>query len=188
MMVFAKGFSMLFLVAIGWAVWLVVAPQVATTGAPGPSLPPQVSAPLDAPIDRIVIEKSARRMTVFRRGQALKSYHIGLGFAPAGHKAQEGDGRTPEGFYRIDRKNDRSAFHLSLGIDYPRRADRQVAARRGVSPGGDIFIHGQPNQIEIADDMRIKGDWTAGCVAISNGEIKELFRVTPIGTEVEIRP
>lgn len=184
----ARGFSMLVLVAIGWAVWLAVAPQFGGAGDPAPSVPPQATAPLDAPIDRILVEKAARRMTVYRRGQALKTYHIALGFAPDGHKRQQGDGRTPEGFYRIDRKNDRSAYHLSLGIDYPRRADRQDAQARGVSPGGDIFIHGQPNQVQIADNMRIKGDWTAGCVAVSNGEIQELFRVTPIGTEVEIRP
>ncbi|MDO5622143.1 MAG: L,D-transpeptidase family protein [Paracoccus sp. (in: a-proteobacteria)] len=150
--------------------------------------PEPIGRALTGPVDRILIEKSARRMSVFRDGQRLKSYNVALGFAPQGHKQQQGDGRTPEGFYRIDRKNDRSAFHLSLGIDYPRRADRQAAAALGVSPGGDIMIHGQPNQLDIADNMRINGDWTAGCIAVSNGEMQELFRAIPIGTEVEIRP
>lgn len=137
-------------------------------------------------VDRIVIEKDRRTMAVYRDGEILKRYSIALGFAPEGDKVQEGDGRTPEGVYRVDRRNDRSKFHLSLGIDYPRAEDRAEAAALGVSPGGDIFIHGQPNR--IPDSMKLPGDWTAGCVALTNAEIEELFRHVPIGTEVEILP
>lgn len=137
-------------------------------------------------VDRIVIEKEKRTMAVYADGEILKRYRISLGFAPAGDKLQEGDGRTPEGIYRIDRRNAQSRFHLSLGIDYPRPEDRAEAAAQGVSPGGDIFIHGQPNS--VPDHMKLPGDWTEGCVAITNPEIQELFRHTPIGTEVEIRP
>ncbi|WP_231701026.1 L,D-transpeptidase family protein [Aliiruegeria sabulilitoris] len=137
-------------------------------------------------IDRIVIEKSRRTMVVYRDGEIRKRYRISLGFAPEGDKQQQGDGKTPEGIYRIDRRNDRSRFHLSLGLDYPRPEDRAEASALGVNPGGDIFIHGQPNK--LPDFMKIPGDWTEGCIAITNAEIEELFRHTTTGTEVEIRP
>ncbi|RYH11784.1 murein L,D-transpeptidase family protein [Tropicimonas sp. IMCC6043] len=137
-------------------------------------------------VDRIVIEKGKRTMAVYRDGEILKRYSISLGFAPEGDKEQQGDGRTPEGGYRVDRRNTQSRFHLSLGIDYPRAEDRAEAAALGVSPGGDIFIHGQPNR--LPDYMKLPGDWTEGCVALTNAEIEELFRHTPLGTEVEILP
>lgn len=151
--------------------------------APVPVVPDVV---LVGPVDRILIEKGARRMTAFQNGQALKIYKIALGFQPVGHKAAEGDGRTPEGIYRIDRRNDRSAYHLSLGIDYPRPQDIARAQEADVSPGGDIFIHGQPNLMPAG--ITLRRDWTAGCIAISDAEIRELFAATPIGTTVEIRP
>ncbi|SNS88792.1 L,D-transpeptidase family protein [Tropicimonas sediminicola] len=142
---------------------------------------------LTAEIDRIVVDKTRRTMRVYRDGRIQKVYRpIALGFAPEGDKFEEGDGRTPEGVFRIDRRNDQSAYHLSLGIDYPQRSHRARASEAGVSPGGDIFIHGQPNQRKGRPDLR--GDWTAGCVAISDDEIEELFRYTPMGTEVEILP
>ncbi|MFV0333746.1 MAG: murein L,D-transpeptidase family protein [Tropicimonas sp.] len=173
-------------------VWLTLA-YLAPLGLVGATLwhhyhPWDLSPPreLTREIDRIVIDKSRRVMVAYRDGKALKRYDIGLGFAPEGDKTQQGDGRTPEGIYRINRRNDRSRFHLSLGIDYPRPEDRAEARELGVDPGGDIFIHGQPNS--LPDTMMIPGDWTEGCIAITNPEIAELFRYTPIGTLVEIRP
>jgi len=151
--------------------------------APTPPVPP---VPLAEPIDRIVIEKSARRMTLFRDGSALRVYTVTLGFAPEGDKERQGDGRTPEGLFRIDRRNANSRFHLSLGIDYPQRDDRRRAAAGGYSPGGDIFIHGQPGG--ILPWQWIGADWTAGCIAVANAVVEELWAVTAIGTEVEIRP
>ncbi|TRW99256.1 L,D-transpeptidase [Paracoccus sp. M683] len=161
------------------------APQVTLPQRP-PTRPALPQARLTGPVDRILIEKSQRRMTVYRQGDVLKTYRIGLGFAPAGDKHQQGDGRTPEGVFRIDRRNDRSAYHLSLGIDYPRAQDRARAQAAGVNPGGDIFIHGQPNQRPEGEVLA--GDWTAGCIAISDAEIAELFAATALGTTVEIRP
>lgn len=158
--------------AIYWQLYLAPAP-----------LPPE---PLTGQIDHILIEKSERRLTVFRDGEALRTYTVALGFEPTGDKFQEGDGKTPEGLFTIDRRNPQSAYHLSLGIDYPQAGDRALAAAAGVSPGGDIFIHGQPNG--RAGSPTIPWDWTAGCVAISDSEIEELWRITPIGTTVEIRP
>lgn len=151
----------------------------------GPRPPAPPLAPLTGRIDRIVIEKSTRRMTLWQDGRELRTYRIALGFAPGGHKEQQGDGRTPEGLYRIDRRNPQSKYHLSLGIDYPQPADRTRAAAAGVSPGGDIFIHGQPNGFGA---VTMPHDWTAGCIAVSNAEIEEIWRVAAIGTEVEIRP
>ncbi|MGH1369664.1 MAG: L,D-transpeptidase family protein [Maritimibacter sp.] len=138
------------------------------------------------PVDRVLVEKGARRMTVYREGKAVKTYRIALGFAPIGDKVIEGDGRTPEGVFRVNRRNPQSSFHLSLGINYPQPDDIARARAGGYSPGGDIMIHGQPNGRKLPNPIRM--DWTAGCIAVSNDEIEELWRVVAHGTEVEIRP
>jgi murein L,D-transpeptidase YafK len=148
-----------------------------------PAPPPP---PLTGEIDRIVIEKGARRMQLMQDGKAVRTYRIALGFTPEGDKERQGDGRTPEGEFTIDRRNDQSAFHLSLGLDYPQASHRKRAAEAGVDPGGDIFIHGQPNA--LPEGFKLKGDWTAGCIALTNAEMREVWAVTPIGTKVEIRP
>lgn len=140
--------------------------------------------PLTGTIDLIEIDKSERRMTVYREGVALRSYDVALGFSPVGDKSREGDGRTPEGRFRIDRRNPQSKFHLSLGLDYPHDEDKEHAEAYGFSPGGDIFIHGQPNWFPSV----MRGDWTEGCIAVTNSEMEELWRVARLGTEVVIRP
>lgn len=151
-----------------------------------PAPPPVDLPPITGRIDRILIEKADRRLTVFRGGRALRSYRVALGFAAEGDKLRQGDGRTPEGIFRIDRRNPESAFHLSLGLDYPQPDDIARARAGGYSPGGDIFIHGQPNA--LFGKAVLRHDWTEGCIAVSDPEIEELWRITPIGTEVEIRP
>lgn len=151
-----------------------------------PPEPPPIMEPITGQIDRILVEKSARKMTVFRDGTPLKTYKIALGFTPEGDKEVEGDGKTPEGIYKITHRNPKSAYHLSLGIDYPQPEDITRAKAAGVSPGGDIFIHGQPNR--SGRFVTIPYDWTAGCIAVSDDEIEELWAITPDGTEVEIRP
>ena len=135
--------------------------------------------------DFVLIEKADRRLSLWRDGSLLRSYAIGLGFAPEGDKAREGDGRTPEGRYRIDRRNAQSSFTLSLGINYPRPDQRAAARAEGRNPGGDIFIHGQPTGYQ---GPQIPGDWTAGCAAVSNAEMREIWSLVPMGTVVEIRP
>jgi murein L,D-transpeptidase YafK len=137
-------------------------------------------------VDRIVVEKSARRMVLLQSGQVVREYRVALGFTPTGHKDRQGDGRTPEGLFRIDRRNDRSAYHLSLGLDYPQPRDRARARAGGYSPGGDIMIHGQPNS--LPDSVIVKGDWTAGCIAVSNAEMREIWSVTDKNTLVEVKP
>ena len=175
----ARLFSALTALGLLAAAWVMLAPQ-------RPTPIPPLTAPLTGPVDHIVIHKSARRMTAFRDGQPLKTYPVALGFAPQGDKREQGDGKTPEGRFTINRMNPESAYHLSLGLDYPRPQDRARAAAEGVDPGGDIFIHGQPNQ--RPDGETLPGDWTAGCIAVSDSDIRELYAVARIGTTVEILP
>jgi murein L,D-transpeptidase YafK len=144
--------------------------------------------PRDSLADRIVIDKSDRRLSLYRRNRLLKTYDIALGPNPNGHKEREGDGRTPEGSYVIDSRNRNSAFHRSLHISYPNDRDRRRARRLGVSPGGDIMIHGLPNGMGAIGKAHLLRDWTQGCIAVTNAEIEEIWRVVPDGTRVEIRP
>ena len=132
--------------------------------------------------DFVLVRKSTRSMSLLRNKVPLRNYRIELGFAPLGHKRQEGDGRTPEGQYFIDRKNPRSNFHLSLGVSYPNRADVARAQAQGVEPGGDIFVHGQRRLIV---DKSLP-DWTAGCIAVSNREIEEIYAMVRLGTPILI--
>jgi murein L,D-transpeptidase YafK len=140
--------------------------------------------------DRVVVKKAERRLYLMRDGQALQSYEIALGFQPLGHKAREGDGRTPEGRYVLDRRNDRSRFYKALHISYPNPRDRLRAEHRDSSPGGMILIHGQPSGPSGGRDRptRIEGDWTLGCIAVSNREIEEIWSLTADGTPIEILP
>ncbi len=134
----------------------------------------------------ILVDKSDRTLTLYDGGTVLKTYTgLQFGDAPEGHKQFEGDERTPEGRYIIDTRNPNSAYHLSLRISYPNAQDRAYAEARGRSPGGDIFLHGQPNALPAG---RIPGDWTDGCIAVSNPEIEELWAAIPDGTPIEIRP
>ncbi|MDP5218168.1 L,D-transpeptidase family protein [Ruegeria sp. 2205SS24-7] len=151
-------------------------------GPPAPA--PDMAAAVEQ-VDHILIEKSARRLSATSDGNVVFEAEIALGFEPGGDKQMEGDGKTPEGHFTIDRRNPQSAFHLSLGLDYPRPEDIARAKAQGVDPGGDIFIHGQPNGLSI---LTLPGDWTAGCIAVSNAEMETLWRLVPIGTPVEIRP
>ncbi|MCU0800673.1 MAG: L,D-transpeptidase family protein [Rhodobacteraceae bacterium] len=148
---------------------------------PLPDLPPIIGT-----ADRIIVDKSARQMALMQNGRTLRTYQIALGFAPTGDKTRQGDGRTPEGLFRIAVRNDASKYHLSLGLDYPQPQDRARAAAGGYDPGGDIMIHGQPNA--LPDGTVIKGDWTAGCIAVSNAEMREIWASTDGDTIVEVRP
>jgi murein L,D-transpeptidase YafK len=138
--------------------------------------------------DRILVEKSARKLTLFKRDKILKTYRIALGRNPVGAKTQKDDGRTPEGKYIIDSRNARSRFHLSLHISYPNARDRAAAAARGVDPGGDIMIHGLTNGLGWLGALHRLRDWTNGCIAVTNSEIEEIWRLVPNGTTVGIVP
>ena len=139
-------------------------------------------------IDRIVVEKAARKLSIFRDGRQLKTYRVALGRNPIGPKEKEGDMKTPEGIYQIDTRNAQSSFHLALHISYPSADDNARAAERGVPAGFDIMIHGIPNGRGWIGAFHRWEDWTAGCIALTDEEIEELWRVTPDGTTIEIRP
>lgn len=138
--------------------------------------------------DHVVVEKAARKLTLYREDVALKSYRVALGFSPLGAKEHQGDGRTPEGLYVIDRRNANSRFHLSLHVSYPNAQDRLRASQAAVDPGGDIFVHGLPNGLGFAGAAFNLRDWTLGCVAVTNAEIEEIWRAVPDGTPIEIKP
>ncbi len=148
---------------------------------------PQLVAPA-ARADLVVVEKSARRLSLLRDGKLLRTYNVVLGSDPTGHKQREGDGRTPEGFYKIDFKNQKSRFHLSMRVSYPNAADRQHARQQGVSPGGDIMIHGLPNGLGWLGRLHRARDWTDGCVAATDAEIEEMWALIDVGTAVHIKP
>ena len=129
-----------------------------------------------------MVSKSNRVLALMLGAETLKRYRVHLGFAPEGHKVTSGDGRTPEGRYYIDRRNPRSDFYLSLGVSYPNAVDLARARALGMRPGGDIFIHGGPRR---AADRR-KHDWTAGCIAVSDSEIEEIWSMVPTGIPITI--
>lgn len=139
-------------------------------------------------IDRIVVEKAERKLSIFREGKLIKTYRVALGGNPVGPKEQEGDMKTPEGVYKIDYRNPNSDYHLALHVSYPSDEDNARAAARGVNAGFDIMIHGLPNGKGWMGAAHRQIDWTAGCIAVTDEEIEELWRVTPDGTTVEIRP
>jgi murein L,D-transpeptidase YafK len=118
----------------------------------------------------------------------VRKYHVSLGSNPAGAKERQGDGRTPEGLYKIDSRNAYSKYHLSLHVSYPNDADRLRARHLRVSPGGEIMIHGTPNRWRGLSFVFAHSDWTKGCVAVSDAEIEEIWKLVPNGTVVEIRP
>jgi murein L,D-transpeptidase YafK len=140
----------------------------------------------DTKADRLLVDKSERVLIAYAGNREIVRYkNIRFGDAPTGHKQFEGDERTPEGTYRINGRNPASAYHLSLRISYPNAADRAFAKAKGRSPGGDIFVHGQPN---TWPGPPIARDWTDGCIALSNAEIKQLWDIVPDGIPITIRP
>jgi murein L,D-transpeptidase YafK len=147
----------------------------------------QAAPPLAYPeVDHIVVAKAARTMTLFGVDGSLTVIdHIQLGGDPVGPKHFQGDRRTPEGRYTIDYGNPNSAYHLALHISYPRASDTAYAAARGRSAGGLIMIHGQPNEWPAG---RVPGDWTDGCIALSDEQIEALWEAVPDGTEIVIVP
>ncbi len=137
--------------------------------------------------DFVLVDKSERTLWLYRDGAVIHEITgLQFGDAPLGHKRFEGDERTPEGRYTIDFGNPQSRYHLSLHISYPNAADRALARQAGRSPGGAIFLHGQPNR--LPENRRMLRDWTDGCIALSNAEIRTLWKMIPDGTAIEIRP
>lgn len=139
-------------------------------------------------VTRIVVFKEDRIMQLMHNDEVLKRYRVDLGFTPAGHKQIQGDGRTPEGRYFIDRRNPNSAFHLSLGISYPDPEDIERARELNKSPGGDIFIHGNTRRGFLGLFGGTRDDWTAGCIAITDREMEKVYAMVQTGTVIDIYP
>jgi tetratricopeptide (TPR) repeat protein len=140
------------------------------------------------PADKVLIEKKERRLTLLSKGEVIKTYKIALGGNPVGPKERQGDNKTPEGTYIIDSRNRDSGYHLSLHISYPNEKDKIRAKELGVSPGGDIMIHGFKNGHSLVGASHEEVDWTKGCVAVTDQEMEEIYMLVPNGTIVEIRP
>ena len=138
--------------------------------------------------DRIVVNKARRELLLLQNGKVIRTYKIALGGQPIGPKLRRGDSRTPEGTYVIGGRNPVSAYHRALRISYPNAADRARAKRDGVDPGGDIMIHGLPNGRGWIGSAHRLIDWTDGCIAVTDAEIDEIWRLVPAGTPIEINP
>ncbi len=136
--------------------------------------------------DRVVVNKGARELNLIRGGQVIRTYPVALGPNPVGHKIMEGDGRTPEGAYVLDWRNPNSRFYRSIHVSYPDPEDRQLASKLGVSPGGMIMIHGEADYLSFRGGSL--GDWTEGCIAVSNGAMDEIWALVEDGTPILINP
>ena len=138
--------------------------------------------------DKVLVDKSERRLYLMQGESVLREYPIALGLAPRGHKEREGDFRTPEGDYLLTRRLTRSEFFLAIQISYPNDIDEASAQRLGVDPGGRIMIHGQPNRPKKPDSYYETFDWTDGCIAVSNSDMVDLWRLVADATPIDIRP
>ncbi len=160
-----------------------------TTPPPVAKIPlPTPLPPANSIVSRILVEKKAHRLTLFRNNKPIKTYEIALGRQPDGPKQFEGDNKTPEGRYVIDSRKKNSTFHRALHISYPGPKEVAFAAKQKKSAGGNIMIHGLPNGMGALGPLHRLRDWTAGCIAVTNAEIEEIWRAVPDGTPVEIRP
>jgi murein L,D-transpeptidase YafK len=144
--------------------------------------------PTDAKVDLLVVEKANHKLLAYSHGALLRSYSIALGGDSSDPKSRQGDRRTPEGRYFIDAHNANSSFHRALHVSYPSAADIERARAAGYDPGGDIMVHGIHNGLGWIGRAHRLMDWTAGCVAVTDPEIEELYRVVPDGTQIDLRP
>lgn len=138
--------------------------------------------------DEVVVVKSQRIMNLLAGGKVIRSYRIALGGTPIGAKERQGDHKTPEGHYVLDRRNAKSRFYRSIHVSYPNERDRRNAAKNGFPPGGDIMIHGLPNGFGALGGAALMADWTDGCIAVTNAEIDEIWEIVPDGTPIKIKP
>src|ERR1700688_1613327 len=139
-------------------------------------------------VDRVVVHKGERKLVLLSRGKELRSYRIALGGEPNGPKLRQGDHRTPEGSYVLDSRNANSHFYKAFHISYPDSKDIAAARKLGVSPGGDIMLHGLPKEYAFVGKAHTLHDWTDGCIAVSNEEIDEIWKLVRVGTPIEIKP
>jgi murein L,D-transpeptidase YafK len=139
-------------------------------------------------VDRVVVHKALRRLDLMHGANVVRSYHVALGLSPTGQKERSGDFRTPEGDYRLDRRNSRSDYFLSIEVSYPNQADLKRARARHWQTGGSIMIHGLPNLLKHDPDYYQRTDWTDGCIAVSNADMVEIWMLTPDNAPIDILP
>jgi murein L,D-transpeptidase YafK len=163
-------------VLTGLVVWLLCGLGLAQTTA----------AALRA--DRVVVLKKERTLQLISHGKVIKAYKVALGGDPIGPKTEQGDHKTPEGIYVLDFRNAHSQFYKAIHISYPSGRDRLAARKKGVPPGGDVFVHGLPNGYGYVGVAHRLKDWTDGCIAVTNQEIDEIWKSVADGTPIEIRP
>jgi murein L,D-transpeptidase YafK len=138
--------------------------------------------------DKVVVIKKKRLLLLFKDGEILREYRVAIGRNPVGTKTRQGDNKTPEGEYILDRRNPHSKFYRSIHISYPNADDINRAQKNGVAPGNDIMIHGLPRNYGDVGALHTVTDWTRGCIAVTNAEIDEIWSFVPDGTPIEIRP
>lgn len=143
---------------------------------------------MPAEADRILVVKSQRKLHLLKGGEIMRSFDISLGLTPEGTKQRAGDSRTPEGRYTIEARHSDSDFFLALKVSYPNADDRARARRLGVDPGGQIMIHGMPNEPKRDFSSYLGSDWTDGCIAVSNSDMLDIWLATAVSTPIEIRP
>lgn len=162
--------------------WLMLLPTTASART--------AAAPPTNYADRIVVDKSERKLQVYVGDQVVATYAVALGIQPVGAKQREGDKKTPEGNYLLDYKKADSAYFRAIHVSYPDRADRERARRAGVPPGGLIMIHGQPNEVRVREAIKRwpYPDWTDGCIALSDADMQALWERVRVPTPIEIRP
>lgn len=139
-------------------------------------------------VDRVVVKKTERRLYLMHGGNVVRSYHVALGLSPVGQKERSGDFRTPEGSYRLDSRNPRSDYFLSIKVSYPNEADVRRARAGHWDTGGSIMIHGLPNLMKHDPDYYLDHDWTDGCIAVSNADMVEIWMLVPDSVPIDIDP
>jgi murein L,D-transpeptidase YafK len=138
--------------------------------------------------DRVLVKKSEAKLYIVRDGHAFAEFHVAFGSNPVGAKQRQGDGRTPEGRYILDARNEHSAYHKALHVSYPNAEDRERARRIGVSSGGDIMVHGQPNGWGAFAATTQRSNWTLGCIALADEDMDVVWSSVPVGTPIDIEP
>jgi murein L,D-transpeptidase YafK len=160
-------------------------PDSLPNAPPAALRPPSETLPA---VDHVLVRKAERRLLLMQGGNVVRSYHVALGLSPVGQKERSGDFRTPEGSYRLERRNARSDYFLSIKVSYPNKDDVKRARARHWDTGGSIMIHGLPNQLKHDPDYYLQRDWTDGCIAVSNADMVEIWMLTPDDARIDIIP
>jgi len=179
--IFVTGLTLILLAAILYTSYHIMFPKRKSHNS-------EVRISENVKADSAAVFKSNRKMILYSGGKEIKTYSVSLGKNPIGHKEKEGDKKTPEGNYILDRHQENSKYHLAIHISYPNEQNKLNAYKMGVSPGGDIMIHGLPNKLEFLEDYYANTDWTDGCIAVSNDKMDEIWKIVEDGTPITIYP